>query len=246
MDKEITSVKELKKGRSRLWNVLCFNIFGGFILMIIVKMNIDEDSWLNFWIPTITTTISIILIWKLITYGDVESKFYGEDLKRELKKIDFEDNFTLSADGLSAIKISESEEKLYYATRTEALTEFNCTGIDFKDILDVSVSSNGNNQISVNKGGLIGGAAIGGALFGGFGAVVGAMSANKTSTEQLKDLTLVITINDLTNPIIKMKMYNRPEGVINTIENERVTNILNHVDEWFGKFTIIMKRNESI
>ena len=69
----------------------------------------------------------------------------------------------------------------------------------YTDILDFELLQDGSSVIK--KGGL-GRAAIGGLLFGGSGAIVGALTGAKNQTPTCSELRIKITLNNVANPVV--------------------------------------------
>lgn len=65
------------------------------------------------------------------------------------------------------------------------------------------------NGISLSSGGL-GRAVVGGLLFGGTGAIIGAVTGRKKTSELVYDLKIKLTTNDLNNPVIYISLINKP------------------------------------
>lgn len=65
---------------------------------------------------------------------------------------------------------------------------------------------NGN---SITSGGL-GRAAVGAVAFGGVGAIVGAVTGRKKENKIVKDLTVKLNISDLDNPVVYIKLLDKP------------------------------------
>ena len=78
---------------------------------------------------------------------------------------------------------------------------------DYSDILNFELLS--NNTV-VSSGG-VGRALVGGVLFGGAGAIIGGLSGRKTRTKA--DLKIKITLNDISQPPIYIKLINYPMDV---------------------------------
>lgn len=112
-------------------------------------------------------------------------------------------------DRQSKIILNENTQKLF----------IHDIGYDFKDILSFSVYDDseiiqygGTSTIKTDLGSTIGRAAIGGALFGDVGAIIGGVTATKTienddiysSVEH--DYELMITIDDLTSPMVTVEL----------------------------------------
>lgn len=74
--------------------------------------------------------------------------------------------------------------------------------IDYKDIVDFSI----NNEISYNKtismGETITKGIIGRLLFGGAGAIIGALTASSKISQDIKEYKFNITINNINNSYI--------------------------------------------
>lgn len=244
MEQRYTLKKSHKEKQTNI-NILMYgSVFGlgftGFAMQVIY----GDDSLL----PMILIPLSLIgivtsIIMRVFSSNDMtndiinESKEKLESMGINHKVMMFNTNIT------KGIDFDEECNSLIYVSRKDEYSDFNKTTIPFDKILDVSINSDNINKISVSKGGLIGGSLIGGALMGGFGSVVGAMGANKTSEELIHNLDLVITLDDLSNPIIKFNIINNPKGLSTQSLDYRKT--IDLLDEWFGKFTIILKRNEN-
>lgn len=78
----------------------------------------------------------------------------------------------------------------------------------FSDIRAVELQADGKTIASSTKGGLTS-ALVGGALFGGTGALVGAVTGNKkTSYANVTDFTIRILLNSLSNPCESISVRN--------------------------------------
>lgn len=112
---------------------------------------------------------------------------------------------------------------------------------EFKNILDFNVYDNSqtifsaNSAISsTNTGSMVGRAAMGGILFGGVGAAIGGATAKKeiqisgSSTYTTHDYEIVITVNSLSTPTVKLSLLGQQDIV------QEITSIL----------LIILERNK--
>ncbi len=61
----------------------------------------------------------------------------------------------------------------------------------------------------VTSGG-VGQALIGGAVFGGFGAVAGGITAKRTQKKKIESLYIKVTLNDFSNPCIMIPLVTKP------------------------------------
>lgn len=80
------------------------------------------------------------------------------------------------------------------------------TVYNYSDIIDFELLEDGE---SVASGGL-GRALVGGALFGGAGAVVGAVTGKKKTKGVCNSLKLIITVNDFNNPTVYVNFIESP------------------------------------
>ncbi|EQF26329.1 MULTISPECIES: DUF4428 domain-containing protein [Clostridioides] len=80
--------------------------------------------------------------------------------------------------------------------------KMNLNVYNYSDIIEYELLENGE---TVTKGG-IGRALAGGALFGGVGAVVGGVTAKRTTKALIDNLKIKITLNDLNNPNIYINL----------------------------------------
>lgn len=113
----------------------------------------------------------------------------------------------------------------------------------FKDIISYEVvddskiiySGNSNSNISTSNKSMIGRAAVGGALLGGTGALIGGITANKQSNTSLNisqttnhKYEVIITLNNLSEPIIKIELEDNRNAM------EKISSVL----------SIIISRNQ--
>jgi hypothetical protein len=93
----------------------------------------------------------------------------------------------------------------------------------FSDIVSFEIIENGS---SITKGGL-GAAAVGGALFGDAGAIVGATTATKTTTSICHSMQIAITVKDDETPNIYIPIVKTP---ISTLSKEYTQHMKNARD----------------
>jgi hypothetical protein len=103
---------------------------------------------------------------------------------------------------------------------------------DYSDLTGVEVEIDGNQASSAN----LTGAAVGGILFGGAGAVVGAMTKSKTH----KIIKLKLYFSDVHNPTSHIFFLNQRSET--SILYPIVKNALIEVDEWYGRMSSILKQ----
>lgn len=189
-----------------------------------------------------------LIVYVIIARGQLTKEYTQQvlsDSKNKFSKLGLNENeFIFNLDNTLALKLDENNSNMIFVSRKTNIDDFTKVDIPFTKILDVTVTSNGSSVLSVNKGGLVGGAVVGGALFGGFGSVVGALSANKNSSELIHNMHIIITVDNLDSPIIRFDVIDSEKGIDKNSNVYKQT--VSIVDEWFGKFTVIMKRNEKL
>lgn len=202
-------------------------------------------------ISTMTIILAFISLIVLIVLRSTQDK---EMIKEEIenaiesfKRLGLNDeDFLFNTNKTIGISFDEDNSNVIYTYRDSIKDDFKRNDIPFNKVLDVTINSNGSQLISTSKAGLLGGAVVGSLVTGGlgFGSVIGAMSANKTANDLVNNMKIIITLDDLSSPIISFDVIHSPKGLNkNSAEYNKIIRI---VDEWFGKFTIIMKRNEKL
>lgn len=133
-------------------------------------------------------------------------------------------------------------DDMIYVFESTSIIMIDCKAISFKEILGFNVYDNStviySGQTAVTKsstGSSLGRAVVGGVLLGGVGAIIGGTTGKKETvlSEQTSSVnhsyTIVININDLTTPLIKLSLGDRQELV------QEISSIL----------TIICERNKT-
>jgi hypothetical protein len=137
-----------------------------------------------------------------------------------------------------------NENKLY---------SFEVASYSSKELVESEVVINQNSINKVNKVQLLGSAAVGGALFGGFGSIVGALTADKSNIEQVKEINMKIKTEDINNPVHTVNfLRNEDLYTMDTIkqgfhrDSSEVRAALNNVEKWQGIMeAIIRKQNKT-
>lgn len=75
---------------------------------------------------------------------------------------------------------------------------------DYSEIVSFELAEDGD---VVTKGGL-GRALVGGALFGGVGAIVGGVTGGKTAKKVIKSMSVKITVDRKSNPVVEIVLLN--------------------------------------
>jgi hypothetical protein len=134
-------------------------------------------------------------------------------LKCSIDVID--DSFKATHGVAGYLEINETERKLFIpyrgggsiSSRINRLKNNAKPGLyNYEDILSFELLEDGE---MITSGGL-GSAAVGGIVFGGAGAIVGAVTGKKKSKSICTSLSLKITVNDKENPVEYIEFINSP------------------------------------
>ncbi|MEV9639669.1 hypothetical protein ABZ756_03095 [Mammaliicoccus sciuri] len=117
--------------------------------------------------------------------------------------------------------------------------------INFNKIIEVKVLSNSSTVTATSRGSQVGGALVGGVLLGGTGAIIGGLSGKTKTNESIRNLSLEIVIDDISNPVIEIPFHTikQPELKFGTDNYERVTKEINN---WYRKFTVILHQQAQL
>lgn len=114
---------------------------------------------------------------------------------------------------------------------------------EWKDIIAADIVEDGGSVTRTSRGSQIGGAAIGGALFGPVGALAGALSGKTHSHGTVRNVELIVTVNDLGNPLHRISLLCSPVDIGRTGAAYRAAQ--ERAQNWHGIFRIILHDDES-
>ena len=108
----------------------------------------------------------------------------------------------------------------------------------FDQIIGFDVDIDGQSARKISIGGTIAGAALG----GGIGALIGSQFGGKKDKVSL--MHLVINVNDMSNPIIKLSILKPSfDGKPYSSDNYMVVEASEKAEKWSGIFKIILNKN---
>lgn len=133
------------------------------------------------------------------------------------------------SDQTTGVALAKKQKKIIVTVNNDAKV------YDYSDLTGVEVEIDGNQASSAN----LAGAAVGGLLFGGAGAVVGAMTKSKTH----KTIKLKLYFSDVHNPtyhVYFLKQISETSTMYPIVKNALID-----VDEWYGRMFSILKQQTS-
>jgi hypothetical protein len=184
-----------------------------------------------------------ILIASNIQYDKRFLMNMGKSLENTLAKNDIKvDDSYLSDDYLSGIAINESDCKLFILTRRNLIDDFRIKKIKFNDIVECAIKEDGNTVTTSSKGSVIGGAIVGGVIAGGIGSVIGGLSGDKTSNENILKATLTIVVDDLMNPVYDIHFLN--SNIYVAKNSDTYQQVYTNMNKWYRRLNVILNRNK--
>ncbi|WP_265562497.1 hypothetical protein [Sphingomicrobium arenosum] len=110
---------------------------------------------------------------------------------------------------------------------------------DFDQLVAVEVEQNGSTLTKTNRGSQAAGAAIGGALLGPAGLIVGGLSGSSRQVEKVSSLALKIYTNDLMKPVYTVSFIDLGTASLDA-NNALLKEHYQNLDEWYGRFRTIL------
>ena len=122
---------------------------------------------------------------------------------------------------MSTMGLSVAAEKLVGGNKQHV---GNKEWLDYSDLLNYELLE---DDSIVTSGG-VGQVLIGGALFGGFGAVSGGITANRTQKKKIESLYVKATVNNFSSPCIMIPLITKPTKT-NSKEYETAFNLAHQI-----------------
>lgn len=114
----------------------------------------------------------------------------------------------------------------------------------WKDIIAADIAEDGGSVTRTSRSSQIGSAAIGGAVFGPVGAMAGALTGKTQSHVTVRNVELIITVNDLGHPLHRISLLSSPVDVVKTSASYRA--VQQRAQQWQGIFRIILHDDQSV
>lgn len=221
----------------------------GFILFLLLGA---KSSWI---------AIIVFLIFAIggLLYSIIGSAKKSQDFKSEIKskmrevRPSREDLFITksytSNNYESRIALDNKHKKIglwinkkkntIYLSPTISKYDFRFFEFPFEDVLSIEIVEDGVSVTKTSKGGAL----VGGILAGGVGAIVGGVIGTKTTTETINRIDMLITVNDIQNPIYVINFYSDMDA---TIQTTNPSSAMLVCKEWYSILTHIINEDEKI
>lgn len=186
-----------------------------------------------------------MIIFYYINSGDIDKKLNRRDKINQL----ISDNVLVNSksftneESTKAIVLDEQNKKIHLFS----LIENKILSYRFDDVIQSEVIIDNSTVITTNRGKQVLGGVVGGLIAGVPGMIIGGLSSGQKESENIKDVELKLTINDMSNPIFKINFLN-PIAVNKGLSKDfyMIKNALTEVEKWQGYFDVILKQQNQV
>ena len=198
------------------------------------------------WISVFALILSMVLfVYVNGGYIKIYHKKVTESFPSALQRNNFKaDDSYLSFDFVKGIAINYEEEQIALLSRINRDSEFDFTTIPFSSIIESELREDNETLFKTSKGSAIGGALVGGVLAGGVGAIVGGLSGNKTGSETVQQLSLLLVVDDIVSPVYEINFvhaYNPPLPK----SSQMYQDARSKATKWHKTISVILSKNKS-
>ncbi len=121
------------------------------------------------------------------------------------------------------------------------------TMIPYRDVLSSEIIEDGESITKTNRGSQIGGALIGGLALGGVGAIIGGLSGSTKSIGKVSKIALMLTINDVDNPVHYVMTMDMSDALDNNPSGVRKSHpwykdAMGKAQAWHGKMNVVIRQ----
>lgn len=119
--------------------------------------------------------------------------------------------------------------------------------LDYKDILESEIIEDGNTITKTSRSSQIGGALLGGILLGGVGAIIGGLSGQKKSEQEVTRVDLKIVVNSTQKPVHIINFLIGLElvtGKISSIRKDspKYKEAMSKASHWHSLISVLIRR----
>ena len=186
----------------------------------------------------------ILYINKNLNQGNEVLKQKIDSLPIAINQHNFKaDDQYLSDDFLKGIAINYENEQIALFIREKQFGEFTFKQVPFSSIIDSEIREDNVSVTQASKGSTIAGSLVGGAIAGGAGAIIGGLSGKKTSSDKTHKLTLLLTIDDYSDPYVEINFINNPIGTpkLSPLFDEA----RKQITKWHKTFSLMIQKKQN-
>ncbi len=175
---------------------------------------------------------AIIVLWIVACIGEPAK----ERVQRGLAMVpDFTPGVTFShPNDLFMLAIDPTTERIVLIRNAREMMVYG-----FDEIVSVEIARDGQSLQRTNRGSQVMGAAVGAALLGPVGLLVGGVTGSRRTTEKVKHLSLKVYTNDVHCPVQEIVFFHQSAGL--SPDSAQVRLAAQQLDEWYGRFLTILR-----
>jgi hypothetical protein len=174
------------------------------------------------------------------------------------KILDFLNNFDgiqkfIARDYSCALAYSEEKREVYLVSpklkKENGEYEFNFTSLPSSKIIEAEIIVDNHTIHKTVRGQQILNTAVGGALFGSVGALIGGLTADKLKQEKIKSIDLKILTEDVNSPVHKLNFLKNIDPNTGEVikdgymkDSSEVRAALGNIEKWHGIMEIIIRQ----
>ena len=148
------------------------------------------------------------------------------------------DVYYVSRDNFMGLAIDNTNNQILLSNQGDQ------TVLPFNSLIATEVLEDGVSMSRTNRGSQLIGAAVGVALLGGVGAIIGGLSGSTTSSDRVKKVILRVVTDDIQRPNFDIVFMEAPSNNKKGIEksNWQYKMAIKNASEWHSRLTTILKR----
>jgi hypothetical protein len=166
--------------------------------------------------------------------------------RRNESKISAEKDFTVTwkhvgADGLTSLAIDETRMELLFVDRQPKSRDLRTRRLSYRALLSSEVVEDGETITKTSRSSQLGGALVGGVLFGGAGAIVGALTGSKRSAQKVRKVELRIVLNDPASPLFVLSFQDtehKSGSLVHQIASKAA-------QEWQARIDVLIRKADA-